>query len=176
MESADPPEKMDEKLKRENMQKSSFLCLSYILRAIRADRCRERRYADHIFIQIGPIGPLLQNAPFRSQIFKIFFATGGKWALTPHNQNPADVPGLKSDRISFRSSFSSETHASPFHARCGGSDLWRPDGERREHVPATLSRTTRGERLARRTISSKELRLEPVEKAARPRLQGWISS
>jgi len=50
-----PPWKMDEKLKSENMQhakKSSFLYLWYILRAIRAGRCRERRYADHIFIQI----------------------------------------------------------------------------------------------------------------------------
>jgi len=46
------PGKMDENLKSENMQKkSSFLCLCYILRAIRAGRCRERRYADHIFIQ-----------------------------------------------------------------------------------------------------------------------------
>jgi len=36
--------------------------------------CRERRYADHIFIHI------LQNAQFRSQIF---FASGGKGALTP---------------------------------------------------------------------------------------------
>ena len=53
MGSADPPGKMDEKLKSENMQKkSSVLCLCYILRAIRAGRCRERRYADHIFIQI----------------------------------------------------------------------------------------------------------------------------
>jgi len=26
---------------------------------------------------------LLQNVPFRSQIFKIFFASGGKGALTP---------------------------------------------------------------------------------------------
>ena len=26
---------------------------------------------------------ILQNAPFRSQIFKIFFASGGKGALTP---------------------------------------------------------------------------------------------
>jgi len=42
MGSTDPPEKMDKKLKNENMQK----------RAIRADRCKERRYADHIFIQI----------------------------------------------------------------------------------------------------------------------------
>jgi len=53
MGSADPPGKMDEKLKSENMQKkSSFLSLCYILRAIGAGRCRERRYADHIFIQI----------------------------------------------------------------------------------------------------------------------------
>jgi len=35
---------------------------------------------------------ILQNAPFRSHIFKIFFASGGKGALTPSNQNPADVP------------------------------------------------------------------------------------
>jgi len=35
---------------------------------------------------------ILQNAPFRSQIFKIFFASGGKWVLTP-NQNPADALG-----------------------------------------------------------------------------------
>ena len=32
-------------------KKGSFLCLCYIVRAIRAGRCRERRY-DHIFIQI----------------------------------------------------------------------------------------------------------------------------
>jgi len=45
---------MDEKLKSENMmqKKSSFLRVGYILRAIEAGRCRERRYADHIFIQI----------------------------------------------------------------------------------------------------------------------------
>jgi len=54
MGSADPRGKwMKNKLKSENMQKkSSFLCSWYILRAIRAGRCRERRYADHIFIQI----------------------------------------------------------------------------------------------------------------------------
>jgi len=62
------------------MQKdSSFLCLCYILRAIRAGRCRERRYADRIFIQMY----ILQNAPFRCQIFTIFFASSGKGALTP---------------------------------------------------------------------------------------------
>ena len=53
MGSADPPPagKMDEKLKYENMQKRA-VCLCYILRAISAGRCRERRYADHIFTQI----------------------------------------------------------------------------------------------------------------------------
>jgi len=46
MGSADPPGKIDEKLKSENMQKSSFLNWGG------EDRCRERRYADHIFIRI----------------------------------------------------------------------------------------------------------------------------
>ena len=52
--------------------------LCYILRAIRAGRCRERRYADHIIYS-----DKLQSAPFRSQIFKIFFASGSNGALTP---------------------------------------------------------------------------------------------
>ena len=34
---------------------------------------------------------ILQNAPFRRQIFNIFFASGGKGALTPPNLNPVDV-------------------------------------------------------------------------------------
>ena len=38
--------------KRKHAKKSSFLCLGYILRAIRAGRCRERRYTNDIFIQI----------------------------------------------------------------------------------------------------------------------------
>jgi len=38
--------------KPEHAKRSSFLCLCYISRAIRAGRCRERRYADHTFIQI----------------------------------------------------------------------------------------------------------------------------
>jgi len=41
-------------------------------------RCRKRRYADLFFYS-----DILQNAPFRSQIFEIFFASGGKGALTP---------------------------------------------------------------------------------------------
>jgi len=59
---------MDEKLKSKNMQKRAvFLCLCYILKAIKAGRCRERRYAEqHIYSD----RPILQNAPFRSQIFK----------------------------------------------------------------------------------------------------------
>jgi len=52
MGSADPPGKMDEKLKSGNMQKEQFHVCVIILRATRAGRCRERRYADHIFIQI----------------------------------------------------------------------------------------------------------------------------
>ena len=48
-----PPEKWTKNKKAKNMhKKSSFLRLCYILRAIRAGRCRERRYADHIFIQM----------------------------------------------------------------------------------------------------------------------------
>jgi len=69
---------MDEILK---MQKnSSFPCLCYILRAIREGTGRERRYADHIIFIYSDI---LQNAPFCSQIFEIFFASGGKGALIP---------------------------------------------------------------------------------------------
>jgi len=53
MGSADLPGKKDEKIKKQNHAKnSSFLRLCYILRATRAGRCRERRYADRIFIQI----------------------------------------------------------------------------------------------------------------------------
>ena len=53
--------------------------MCYILRAIRAGSCRERRYADHIIIY----SDILQNAPFLSQFFKFFFASGGKGGLTP---------------------------------------------------------------------------------------------
>jgi len=57
MGSADPPPgKMDEKLKSENMQKEQFSEWG-------GGEWGERRYADHIYSDI------LQNAPFRSQIF-----------------------------------------------------------------------------------------------------------
>jgi len=43
---------MDKKLKSKNMQKRAVFYVYVILRAIRAGRCRELRYADYIFIQI----------------------------------------------------------------------------------------------------------------------------
>jgi len=52
MGSADLLEKRMKNKKAKPCKKSRFLCLCYSLRAIRAGRCRERRYADHIFIQI----------------------------------------------------------------------------------------------------------------------------
>jgi len=70
------------------MQKEQ-LSVFVILRAIRAGRCRERRYADHIFIQIY----------FRMHHFVVKFskfsslqAARGHW---PPNQNLADVHGSK---------------------------------------------------------------------------------
>jgi len=85
MGSADPLENEWKIKKRKHAKKSSFLCLCYILRAIRAGRCREQRYADHIFIQLY----------FRMHHFVVIFskfpspqAARGHWT---HNQNPADV-------------------------------------------------------------------------------------
>jgi len=74
-----PTGKWIKKIKKRKHAKSSIPCLCYILRAIRAGRCRERLCADHIFIQIY----FSQNAPFRGQIFKVFFASGGQGALIP---------------------------------------------------------------------------------------------
>jgi len=87
MGSADPRWKNDEKLKSENMEKkSSFLRLCYILRAIIAGRCRERRYADHIFIQMY----------FRVHHFVVKFSKKNhlrrQGNIDHPNQNPADVP------------------------------------------------------------------------------------
>ena len=58
-------------------EKSSFLCLCYILRAIRAGRCRERRYADYIFIQV-----YFRMHNFVVKFSKKKFASGGKGSLT----------------------------------------------------------------------------------------------
>ena len=57
------------------MQKRAFLC--YILRAIRAGRCRERRYADQIY------SDRLQNAPFRSHIFENFLRLRRQGGIDP---------------------------------------------------------------------------------------------
>jgi len=83
MWSADPLEKMDKKLKSANIQKEQFSMLCYILRAIRAGRCREQRYADHIFIQVY----------FRMHHFVVTFAKFSS-PQAARGQNPADVPGL----------------------------------------------------------------------------------
>jgi len=85
MGSADPLEK----LKSENMQKRAvFYVYCYILRAIRAGRCRERRYADHIFIQIYF---RMHHSVVKFSKFHHFRRQG---SIDPPNQNPADVPGF----------------------------------------------------------------------------------
>jgi len=56
------------------------------LRAIRAGRRRERRYADHIFIQIYF---RMHNFVVNLQNFLFLRRQGG---IDPPNQNPADVP------------------------------------------------------------------------------------
>ena len=76
--------------KRKHAEKSSFLCLCYILRAIRTGRCtcRERRYSDQIFIQMY----------FRMHHFVVkfskFSSPQAARGIDPPNQNPADVPVL----------------------------------------------------------------------------------
>ena len=49
------------------------------------------------------------EVPFRCQIFKIFFASGGKRALTPPNQNPADAAVRTVDQWIFQSPDSAYT-------------------------------------------------------------------
>ena len=83
MGSADPPGKMDEKLKSETYKKEQFSMSRLYFESIKADRCRERRYADHIIYS-----DILQNAPLRSQNFRRLRRQGG---IDPRNQNPADV-------------------------------------------------------------------------------------
>ena len=89
--SADPPGKTDEKLKSGNMQKRAVFYVYVIFweQSGQADRrCRERRYADHIFIQIY----------FRMHHFVVKFPKfsspqAARGHCPPPNQNPADVPG-----------------------------------------------------------------------------------
>ena len=99
-------------------KKSGFLCLCYILRAISAGRCRERRYADHVFIQIY----------FRMHHFVVKFskfsspqAAMGHW---PPNQNPADVPAaarlyLRHFQISSDSPTAGRVHGSIYLCTLG---------------------------------------------------------
>jgi len=69
---------MDEKLKSENMQKEQFsMFMLYCERQSRQAGVENGAMLTTYFSDI------LQNAPFRSQIFNIFFASGGKGALTP---------------------------------------------------------------------------------------------
>ena len=86
MGSADPLEKNK---KAKTCKKEQFLCLCYILRAIRAGRCRERRYADHIFIHIY----------FKMHYFVVKFSKFSSPQAArghrPPKQDPVDVPECK---------------------------------------------------------------------------------
>ena len=65
---------MDEKLKSENMQKTAVFYVSVIF----------WEQPGQAGVENGAmLTRILHNEPFRSQIFKIFFASGGKGALTP---------------------------------------------------------------------------------------------
>jgi len=87
MGTADPPGKMNEKLKSENMQKAQFsvFMIYFDLRAIRAGRCRERRYTDHIQIYFR-----MHHFAVKLSKFSSPQAEGG---IDPPNQNPTEVPG-----------------------------------------------------------------------------------
>jgi len=60
------------------MQKKQFSCLCYILRAIRAGRCRERRYADQVFIQI-----YFRMHHFVVKNFQNFLRFRRQWGIDP---------------------------------------------------------------------------------------------
>jgi len=79
---------MDEKSKSENMQKRAvfYVYVIFYEQSGQAGVENGAMLTTYLFRL-----PILQNAPFHSQIFKIFFASSGKGALSP-NQNPADVP------------------------------------------------------------------------------------
>ena len=78
MWSADPLEKMDEKLKTENMQKEHV----YVIFRQQSEQSRQAGVENGATLTTF-FSDILQNAPLRSQIFEIFFASGGKLALTP---------------------------------------------------------------------------------------------
>jgi len=76
MESVDPPGKMDEKLKSVNMQKEQFsMFVIFLEQSGQAVVENGAMLTTYLF--------RYTDAPFCSQIFTIFFASGGKGALTP---------------------------------------------------------------------------------------------
>ena len=83
---------MDEKLKSENMQKTADFCVYVIL----WEQSGQSGVENGAMLTHFIYSDILQNALFCSQIFKSFFPSSGKGALTP-NQNPADVPEYKHD-------------------------------------------------------------------------------
>jgi len=68
------PWKNGSKIKKaKTCKKEQFSMLRYMLRAIKAGRCRERRYADHIFILM-----YFRMHHFVVKFSQNFFASGGK--------------------------------------------------------------------------------------------------
>jgi len=87
MGSVDPPGKMDEKLKSENMQKRAVFYVYVIFREQSGQASVENGAMLTIYSDI------LQNEQFRSPIFKNFLHLRRQGGTDPPNQNPADVPG-----------------------------------------------------------------------------------
>jgi len=88
MGSADPPGKMNEKSESETCKKEQFSVFMLYFKSNQGGRCRERRYADHIFIQIYS---RMHHFVVKFSKFSSPQTARGHW---PPNQNPADVPDL----------------------------------------------------------------------------------
>ena len=65
------------------MQKKRVVFYVYVIFCEQSGQAGVENGALHIYSDV------LQNAPFRNQIFTIFFASGGQGALTHLNQNSA---------------------------------------------------------------------------------------
>ena len=81
---------MDEKFKSETCKIEQFSVFTLYYESNRAGRCRERRYADHIFIQI--------DLYFR-RAFHHFVVN---FSNDPLNQNAADVPACSGYSVTGR--------------------------------------------------------------------------
>jgi len=81
-----PCGKIDEKLKSENVQKRAVFMFMLYFDSNQGGRCRQRRYADHIFIRIY----------FRMHHFVVKFSKFSSpqtaRVIDPRKRNPADVP------------------------------------------------------------------------------------